>query len=92
MVAVSPVCCPACHNNAPIIKFGKNRSGSSARLRCKACGKTFTPSPNSRALTDDKEAQIEPALAERVSQRGIARMLKVSRDTVRAVRKKGRSG
>jgi transposase-like protein len=91
MVAVSPACCPACHDNAPIIKFGTNHSGS-ARCRCKACGKTFTPSPNSRALTDDKEAQIERALAERVSQRGIARMLKVSRDTVRAVRKKGRSG
>ena len=88
MVAVA---CPVCHNNAHIIKFGKNRSGSE-RCRCKACGKTFTPSPNSRALTDDKEAQIERALAERVSQRGIARMLKVSRDTVRAVRKKGRSG
>ncbi len=90
MVAVSPVCCPACHDKAPVIKFGTNRSGS-ARCRCKACGKTFTPAPNSRALTDDKEAQIERALAERVSQRGIARMLKVSRDTVRAVRKKGHS-
>ncbi len=70
MVAVA---CPACHDTAHIIKFGTNRSGS-ARLRCKACGKTFTPSPNSRALTPDKQEQIERALAERVSQRGIARM------------------
>ena len=82
------VSCPTCHNKAHIIRFGTNRSGS-VRCRCKVCGKTFTLSPNSRALTTDKEAQIERALAERVSQRGIARMLKVSRDTVRAVRQKG---
>ena len=87
MVAVA---CPTCENDAPVIKFGTNRSGS-ARLRCKACSKTFTLSPNSRALTQDKQDQIERALAERVSQRGIARMLKVSRDTVRAVRQKGHS-
>ncbi len=87
MVAVA---CPACHDDAHVIKFGTNRSGS-ARLRCKACGKTFTLSPNSRALTQDKQDQIERALAERVSQRGIARMLRVSRDTVRAVRQKGHS-
>ena len=47
--------------------------------------------PNSRALTQDKQEQIERALAERVSQRGIARMLRVSRDTVRLVRQRGHS-
>lgn len=87
MIAVA---CPACQDATHVIKFGTNRSGS-ARCRCKACSKTFTLSPNGRALTGDTKAQIERALAERVSQRGIARMLHVSRDTVRTVRQKGHS-
>jgi DNA-binding NarL/FixJ family response regulator len=56
-----------------------------------ACTKTFTLSPKSRTLAPDKEAAILGALAERISQQGIARMLRVSRNTVRASRKKGRS-
>jgi transposase-like protein len=55
----------------------------------RACGKTFTLSPRSRTLSPDKQAAIERALSERISQQGIARMLKVSRNTVRSVRKKG---
>lgn len=39
-------------------------------------------------MTPQKEEAITAALAERISQRGIARTLKVSRDTVREVRKK----
>jgi transposase-like protein len=87
MVALS---CPHCGNKKNVIKFGTNRSGT-ARCRCLACKKTFTPAPRSRALPPEKEAAIERALAERVSQQGIARMLKVSRNTIRTVRKKGRS-
>jgi len=69
---------------------GFNRSGT-ARCRCLACKKTFTLQAKSRRLRPDKEAAIERALAERIWQMGIARMLKVSRDTVRAIRKKGHS-
>jgi transposase-like protein len=87
MVALS---CPHCGNKKEVIKFGTNRSGT-ARCRCRACKKTFTPVPKSRALTPEKEAAIEGALSERVSQQGIARMLKVSRNTIRTVRKKGRN-
>lgn len=82
--------CPSCGDTARVIKFGTNRSGT-ARLRCKACGKTFTPEPRSLALTPQQEAAIEGALAERISQRGIARAFKVSRVTVRNIRKKGRT-
>ena len=85
MVAVS---CPHCGNIRDVIKFGYNRGGT-ARCRCRACGKTFTLSPRSRTLWPDKQAAIERALSERISQQGIARMLKVSRNTVRSVRKKG---
>jgi transposase-like protein len=87
MVALS---CPHCGNKKEVIKFGTNRSGT-ARCRCLDCKKTFTPQPKSRALTLEKQVAIERALAERVSQQGIARMLKVGRDTIRRVRQKGRS-
>ena len=80
--------CPHCGTKKDVIKFGTNRSGT-ARCRCLACGRTFTPTPRSRALTPEKQAAIERALAERVSQQGIARMLKVGRDTIRRVRQKG---
>ena len=87
MVALS---CPHCGNKKDVIKFGTNRSGT-ARCRCLGCKKTFTPAPKSRALTPEKQAVIERALAERVSQQGIARMFQVGRDTVRKVRQRGHS-
>ncbi len=80
--------CPHC-GSAALIKFGTNRSGT-PRCRCRGCERTFTPSPKSRAMTPEREALILRALTERISQRGIARALKVGRQTVRAVRKKGR--
>lgn len=70
-----------------MIRFGKNRSGT-PRFRCKACGKTWVENPQSRALSPEKADEIVRALAERISQRGIARALKVSRDTIRTLRKK----
>jgi transposase-like protein len=83
--------CPYCGNTKDVIKFGTNRSGT-ARSRCRGCGKTFTPHPHSRAMTPQKQEQILLLLQERVSQRGIARALKVGRQTIRAIRKKGLSG
>jgi len=85
MIALS---CPHC-GDAAVIKFGTNRSGT-PRCRCRGCGRTFTRSPKSRAMTPEREALILRALKERISQRGIARALRVGRQTVRAVRKKGR--
>ncbi len=84
MIAIS---CPYCDDVERVIRFGTNESGT-ARCRCKACGKTFTLSPKSRAMTPEKEQVIVAALAERTSQRGIARSLHVSRLTIRQVRKK----
>jgi transposase-like protein len=89
MVTIA-IACPHCQEIEKIVRFGTNRSGT-ARCRCNACGKTFTPTPNDRSSTVEKEAEIERALAERLSQRGIARLLKVSRDTVRKVRQKGQN-
>ncbi len=85
MVVITQAC-PHCQS-AQCKRFGTNRSGS-ARCRCNQCSKTFTPQPNSRALNERKEAQIVAALQERISQRGIARTLKVARLTIRNLRKK----
>jgi transposase-like protein len=81
--------CPHC-GSKEVIKFGTNHSGT-ARCRCRGCGKTFTLNPRSRALTPEKEEAICRALQERISQRGIARSLKVGRQTIRALRKKGQA-
>ena len=58
------------------------------RLFCKVCQKRFTLNPESRTLSKEKQELIEAALAERISQRGIARTFKVSRLTIRQLRKK----
>ncbi len=83
------VTCPTC-SGKDVIRHGTNPCGT-ARLRCKTCAKTWTPEAKSRALSPETAAAIEGALAERISQRGIARAFKVSRDTIRALRKKGHS-
>ncbi len=80
--------CPRCQETEPVVRFGHTRAGSQ-RLRCQACLKTWTPRPKSRAVTTEKEQLIFAALGERLSQRAIARTLKVSRDTIRQTLKKG---
>lgn len=87
MVSLS---CPYCQDVESVIPFGANRSGTK-RCRCKSCGKTWTLNPKHRRLTEEKQADIERALTERISQRGIARTLGVSRDTIRKVRKKSQN-
>jgi transposase-like protein len=84
MVSIS---CPHCGKPDAVVKHGTNRGGT-ARCRCLTCSKTFTPAPNPRQVTAETEQAILGALAERISQRGIARALKVSRTTIRQVRKK----
>jgi transposase-like protein len=70
-----------------VIRFGYTDYGT-PRCRCKACGKTFTLDPRPRALSEEKRQQVQRCLAERMSQRAIARALSVSRDTIRELRKK----
>lgn len=85
---VTTVCvCPFCERPEDVIRFGFTPSGS-RRLRCKACGKTWTPAPRNRSLSAEKEALIVKALGERLSQRAIARTFGTSRDTIRALLKK----
>lgn len=71
------------------MRRGFNRCGT-RRLLCRDCGKSWTPDGRSKSLSANKEALIEKALGERLSQRAIARTLGVSRDTIRALLKKSR--
>ena len=63
--------CPACGLSEPVIRHGTNRGGT-ARLRCKACSKTFTPKPNPRRVTEETEERIAQALQERLAITAIA--------------------
>ena len=65
-------------------------AGGTARLRCRACEKTFTPAPNLRLISSEKEQLIVDALAERIPQYSIARTFGVSQVTMRKIRKKDR--
>ena len=79
--------CPACDLSEPVVRFGFTPAGNQ-RLRCQACKKTWTPQARSRSLSPEKEALIEAALGERLSQRGIARTFKVARTTIRTLAQK----
>ncbi len=81
--------CPHCQQSARVVRRGFNRCGTQ-RLLCRDCGKTWTPEGKSRTLSAEKEALIEKALQERLSQRAIARALSAGRETVRRVLKKSR--
>jgi len=79
--------CPHCDQSARVVRRGFNRNGTQ-RLQCRECGKTWTPDGKGRRISAEKEALIEKALGERVSQRAIARTLSAGRETVRRVLKK----
>jgi transposase-like protein len=79
--------CPRCREAEPVVRFGTNRSGTQ-RLWCKGCCKSFTPVPKDRRVTPEKAVRIAALLRERLSQRAVARALKVSRDTIRRTLKK----
>jgi transposase-like protein len=79
--------CPHCEQSENVVRHGFTRWGSQ-RLRCKACRRAWTPDGKSRRVSAEKEALIEKALEERLSQRAIARTLSAGRETVRRVLKK----
>ena len=79
--------CPHCGDTQKVIKKGTNRN-KTARCQCNACRKTFTLNPQPRKTSLEREEMVKAALAERISQRGIARMLNMSRVTIRNIRKK----
>jgi transposase-like protein len=82
--------CPHCGQSERVVRNGFNRGGTQ-RLKCGGCAKTWTPEPNTRALSAEKEALIAAALQERLSQRAIARTFKVARRTIRTIAQKSPS-
>ncbi len=81
------ITCPFCQQAEPVVRHGTNRGGT-ARCRCKACNKTFTPQPNTRKTTPQTEEKIMRALEERLSIEATARLLKVAKKTIYQVLKK----
>ena len=75
------ICCPHCGQAEAVVRHGYNRGGT-ARCRCKQCDKTFTPKPNPRIVTPEKQQAILNALSERLSMDAIARLLHVSKTTI----------
>jgi insertion element IS1 protein InsB len=69
--------CPACQSNQ-IVKNGHTRHGNQ-RVKCYSCGKTKVLTPKKKPL--DLPA-LQRALRERLSLRGVARVFKVSLQTV----------
>jgi transposase-like protein len=80
--------CRSCESQN-IVKNGHNASGSQQYL-CKACGKRGVLEPK-RGYTEAQKEQILSAYHERSSMRGVQRTFGVSRPTLAAWLKKGRS-
>jgi len=80
-------CLSFCQKPDAVIKHGTNRGGT-ARLRCRTCETAFTPNPNPRQLSPEKDQLIVNGLAERTSPYDIARAFGVSRVTIRKIRKR----
>src|SRR5262245_37945589 len=81
---VHAIACPHGQKPDAVVKYGTNRSRT-ARCLCKDCQKTFTPAPAPRRTSEQTTAAVVRALAERLSQRAIARCFKVSFQTIRKV-------
>ena len=81
------VCLRCYHCESELIHRDGFNSNGKQRYRCRACGRRSTENPN-QGLSGEREAQVWALLNERMSQRGIARALKMSRVSVAAILKK----
>ena len=61
-----------------MVRNGHTRAGS-VNLLCRGCGRSFVPDPKRRPITPEREELVRRLLLERVSLRGIARSVGVSR-------------
>ena len=81
------VTCADCQSQL-VIRFGHTKGGHD-RYRCKQCGRTFSDAPE-RGHTPEFKALVLAAYQERASMRGIARVFKISRNTlVKWLKEKG---
>ncbi|RIK27023.1 MAG: hypothetical protein DCC55_39645 [Chloroflexi bacterium] len=68
--------CPQC-TSEQIVKNGSIHNGK-PKYKCKACGRQFVENPQWRPISDERKAQIEKLLRERISLAGIVRVTGVS--------------
>jgi transposase-like protein len=73
-----------------LIRHGRTENGH-PRYRCRNCGVTFSDSPE-RGHSEAFKEQVLAAYHERASMRGIARVFKISRNTLtKWIKEKGGS-
>ena len=68
--------CPSCQSHK-IKKNGHIESGKQ-NYQCKKCGRQFVKDPEKKIITDNQKSIIKKMLLERVSLRGICRVMGVS--------------
>jgi len=69
--------CPRCRGTH-VVRNGRLRSGS-VQFLCRGCGRRFVPDPKRGPVSDDRKDLVRRLLRERMSLRGIARAVGVSR-------------
>ena len=69
--------CPRC-SVGPVVRNGPNPSGTPT-FRCRACGRRFVANPKAGPVPEDVRQLVLRLLGERMSLRGIARAVGVSR-------------
>ena len=69
--------CPKCPRSGAV-KHGHIASGGKQNWLCRACGRQFVANPSRRSMNDAGKGVARALLKERVSLRGIARVLQVS--------------
>ncbi len=78
--------CPNCGSEA-VSRNGQTRHRKQ-NYKCRECRRQFVLNPAWKAITKEPQELMSRMLLERISQAGIARVLQVSEDTVRALRKR----
>jgi len=73
--------CPGCKSERNQIHFGQNRSGSQ-RIRCKDCGKTYTPEAKTKAYSEELREQAIKTYYSGVSGRGVGKIFGMSKANV----------
>jgi transposase-like protein len=73
--------CPYCHTESGQVKAGRNISGSQ-RIKCRKCGKKYTPTPSTGRYGDEIRAEAVRLYLNGVSFRSVAKKLGVNHQSV----------
>lgn len=74
------IACSRCASQQ-CVRFGSNRGGTQ-RYICKECGRTFTPDPARRGISQERVEQIRTLIANGQPITKVTRLLKVSPKTI----------